>query len=168
MAIVPCAPITPIRGVVVFEPGVFKTQYPAFATVADAALLMNFDLATIQLNNSCGSRVCAANIRESLLNLLTAHITALLNGANGAAPSGIVGRVNQATEGSVSVGADMGAVVYGEAYYLQTQWGALYWQSTAAWRQAVYIAPPTRCYDGYGFGPWGGGNGFNGGDGCGC
>lgn len=142
MSIGPCAPATPQHGVVIFEPGVFKTQYPAFATVSDSDLNSNFILAQLQLSNTCKSRVPNAQTRQTLLGLLVAHITATLQGANGQPPAGIVGRISTAAEGSVSVGADMGTIVYGQAYYLQTQWGALYWQSTAPYRQMRYIPPP--------------------------
>jgi hypothetical protein len=132
--------------------------------VADPVLLANFDIATLQLNNSCGSRVCDAKERERLLNLLVAHITQLRNGANGSGPSGLVGRINHAQEGSVSVGADMGPMAYGQAYYMQTQWGALYWQATAKYRVFRYVPAPLTCAD-VGVNP-----GFYPGDsgGCGC
>lgn len=166
----PNAPFTP--GVVVFVPADFKAAFPSFATVADASLGMSFALATLQLSNSCGSRVKNATVRETLLNLLTAHITALKDGENGNPPPGIVGRVDKATEGSVSASADVGKVVYGQAYYLQTQWGFLYWQSTAHFRTMRYIPAPPVCADfngGIGFPGafWPNGPG-NGDGGCGC
>lgn len=150
-----------------FVPATFKAAYTSFSTVSDAALNLSFTLATLQLNNSCGSRVCDADLRETLLNLLVAHITALKDGENGNAPSGIVGVVNRAQEGSVSVGADAGTMATGQAYYSQTQWGAMYWQATARFRTMVYIPAPAVCADfGAGGYPYDGG-GFNNG-GCGC
>lgn len=157
MPVVPCpSPAAPVKGVVVFDPTAFKTAFPEFATLTDGVLTANFGLAQLQLNNSCGSRVCDANQRETLLDLLTAHITQLRNGINGLPPQGIVGRVSDATEGSVSVGADMGTQVYGQAYYSQTQFGALYWTSTARYRTMRYIPPPPVCADFAGLGPPGG------------
>lgn len=147
MSIAPCSPSTPTPGVVVFVPADFKVAFPSFTTVADAALSLNFQLATLQLNNSCGSRVCDAPTRELLLNLLVAHITALKDGENGRPPSGLVGRISEAQEGSVRVGANMGTVVYGQAYYLQTQWGAMFWQATARFRTMMYIPAPVVCAD---------------------
>jgi hypothetical protein len=41
----------------------------------------------------------------------------------------------------------MGTVVYGQAYYLQTQWGAMYWQATARFRTMRYIPAPPVCAD---------------------
>lgn len=176
MTVAACPPSTPCTpGVVVFVPADFKTAYTAFATVADAALDLSFQLATLQLNNGCGSRVKDANRRELFLNLLVAHITALKDGSNGQPPPGIVGRVDKATEGSVSVSAVMDTNgVYGKDYYAQTQWGLLYWQATASFRQMVYIPAPPTCADfngGLGFPGafWPNGqDGFNGGGGGCC
>lgn len=148
MAIDPCPPSTPItKGIVRFVPADFKTAFPEFATVADAALSVNFDFATLQLNNTCKGRVCDAVLREKLLNLLTAHITALRNGANGQPPSGLVGRISDATEGSVSVGTEFATATFDQAYYAQTQYGIMYWQSTAGFRQFVYLPAPAVCAD---------------------
>lgn len=166
MAIDPCPPRTPItKGIVRFVTAEFTTAYPEFATVAAPALQSNFDLATLLLNNSCGSRVCDAVQRQNLLYLLTAHITALRNGVNGQPPSGIVGRIADATEGSVSVGADFADATFDQAFYMQTQWGVLYWNATAGFRTFVYVPAPPVCADfptGGPFGPWPGDSG------CGC
>lgn len=169
MTVVACPPSSvPVHGVVVFVPSTFKTLFPEFETVGDAALSFNFELATLILNNSCCSRVQDANKREMLLNLLTAHITMLRNGANGQAPSGIVGRVDSATEGSVSVSAELASnIPFTAAYFSQTQYGMMFWQATAPWRQFVYVAPPPVCADlepGNGLGAYPYGIG----DGCGC
>lgn len=172
MTVQACPPPTPpVHGVVVFVPSDFRTAFPAFTAVSDIALQMSFTLATTLMNNSCGSRVQDANLRETLLNLLTAHITQLKDGANGDGPAGIVGRIDKATEGSVSVSATMDtAGVYGKDYYDQTQWGALYWAATSKYRRMVYIPAPPTCADfngGLGFPGsfWPNGGGFGGG-GC--
>jgi hypothetical protein len=146
-------------------PADFKLAFPEFATVADAALLVNFDAATMLLNNSCGSRVCDAVLREKLLNWLTAHITALRNGVNGQPPSGLVGRIDSATEGSVSVSAVLADATLDQAWYTQTQYGLFYWNATAAYRTFVYVPAPAVCADypnGMPFGV------FPGEPGCGC
>lgn len=127
------------RGIVTFNPESFKTDYPAFTTVSDGALTGNFNLATLQLNNSYWSIVQDEPTRAQLLNLLTAHITALLNGVNGQAPTGLVGRVSGATQGSVSVQTEFKTDSEAAAFYAQTQWGALFWQLTVPYRTARYI-----------------------------
>ena len=142
------------RGIVVFNPTAFMAQFPAFATPSPgfnattwaAALTGNFNLATIQLNNSYGSIVQDEPTRAQLLNLLTAHITALLNGVNGLPPTGLVGRVSGATQGSVSVQTDFTTESEAAAFYAQTQWGALFWQLTVIYRTAQYVTPCDQRY----------------------
>ena len=145
MGISPCSstPITP--GIVTFDPAAFALAFPAFATVPPAALTTNFNLACLQLNNTCGSVVCDAPTRALLLNLITAHITALLNGANGDPPGGLVGRISSAQQGSVNVQTEFATQSEAAAYYAQTQWGAMYWQSVARFRTARYISPRSDC-----------------------
>lgn len=134
--------ITP--GIVVFDPPAFILQFPAFQTVPTVALQNNFNLATLQLNNSYGSIVPDAPTRAQLLNLLTAHLTALLNGIGSNPPSDIVGRISGATQGSVSVQTEFRTDSEAAAFYMQTQWGAIYWRSTAIYRTARYVSGNTR------------------------
>lgn len=171
MSVAACPPSTsPTLGVVVFDPAAFKAAYPSFSTLSDGVVSFNFTLAELMLNNSCCSVVADATVRETLLNLLTAHITALLNGVNGQAPSGVVGRIGQATEGSVNVGLEYATnTPQSLAYFSQTPWGAMFWQATAQYRTMRYVAAPPRIYGpwplwggpGAGLG-WGPGNGFGG------
>lgn len=144
MAKVPCPPVpTPNeRGIVVFDPAEFVAAYPAFATLSNLQMASAFAVATIFLNNSCCSIVEDVNVRQVLLYMVTAHVCALIYGENGNAPSGIVGRVNTAREGSVSVGAEYAAdMSMSEAYFSQTPYGAMFWQSTVAFRMGGYITP---------------------------
>lgn len=162
MSVVPCAPSVAQRGIVVFEPSVFKTKYPAFASLSDALLQDDFADATLFLNNSCCSVVKDANRRERLLYMVTAHIAALLQGENGNPPSGIVGRVNNAREGSVSVSTSyVNEMSMSEAYFSQTQYGAMFWAATAQYRAFHYVPAPRNRRGGYG-------SGFGGPGGCGC
>lgn len=141
-------------GIVSFSPSAFVAAYPCFAKVPDAALSFNFSLACLQLGNSYGSQVRDEPTRAALLNLLTAHITALLNGVDGAPPSPtLVGRITSANQGSVSVSTEFQSQDEAAAFYNQTQWGATYWRVTAAFRLGGhYVRSP---YKGAGgdFGP---------------
>lgn len=142
MSIAACSPQTVTPGVVVFDPAAFVSQYPSFSTVSAAALQNNFNTAVLQLDNSCCSSVQDAPTRQVLLDLLTAHITALLNGVNGQPPAGTVGRISAATQGSVNMTVEWSTNVSdSQAYYLQTPWGAQFWVSTARFRAARYVAP---------------------------
>lgn len=144
MSVDPCTTPTVTRGIVVFEPDVFKTRYPAFSTLDDTVLQADFDTATLFLNNSCCSVVKDANVRERLLYMVTAHIAALLQGENGQTPSGLVGRVDKASEGSVSIGASyVTDMSMSEAYFSQTKYGAMFWTATAGYRAMWYVPPIT-------------------------
>lgn len=129
--------ITP--GIVVFDPAAFILAYPSFSLVPASALTNNFNAATLMLNNSAASIVRDEPTRAMLLNLLTAHITALLNGTNGGSSGDVVGRVSAATEGSVSATIDYVTLSEAAAYFSQTPWGAQFWQSTVIYRTARYV-----------------------------
>ena len=148
MTVVACTNTPPVHGVVQFDPAQFIIDYPMFAGIDAGVLGRNFTRATLQLNNSCQSLVCDANQRELLLELLVAHITELNNGTNDGngninPPTGVVGRISSATEGSVSLGnAEYSAPANAnQAYYIQTTYGAEFWQATAKYRTMRYITP---------------------------
>lgn len=152
MGISPCTPNPVTPGVVTFDATAFQEAFPCFSSVSAVALDQNFGFATLMLDNSCCSVVQDAPTRAQLLTLATAHITALFNGVNGQPPQGIVGRINNATQGSVSVQAEMLAKTESASYWQQTPWGAQYWTSTLKYRTGRYVPP---CHFGGGdFSPW--------------
>lgn len=128
---------------VIFDPARFKERYPAFAGVSDSLLQSYFDEAGLYLANDCCSPVKNMTKREQLLWMLTAHI-AMLNGAlNGGVPTGMVGRVSSATEGSVSISSEYN--VPGTAvWFSTTPYGASYWQATSYLRSFRYRPRCTR------------------------
>ncbi|EKD0771510.1 DUF4054 domain-containing protein [Escherichia coli] len=125
-------------GVVIFAPSAFKLRYPEFSSVDDVLLQQYFTQATIYLDNTDSSRVSDLAVRSMLLNMLVAHIACLYSGANGQSPSGLVGRIDSASEGSVSVHADMPGGTANSAWYMQTKYGADYWNATAPFHQAMW------------------------------
>lgn len=133
-------------GIVVFDPAAFIVRYPEFASVSTTLLQAYFDEATIYLANTDDSRVQQIEQRAVLLNMLVAHIAQLNVGSTTQPVSPLVGRVNAATEGSVSVGTDMGVVPFTAAWFLQTKYGASFWQATARYRTMQYV--PGRSYAG--------------------
>jgi hypothetical protein len=131
-------------GVVVFDPAAFVQQYPAFAaynTAHPTGLQGYFNTAALYLSNKDSSRVADVATRATLLNLLVAHL-AQLDGVTTPAGQGsqsqMVGRVSSATEGSVTVQTQM-AAPGSAAWYMQTQYGATYWQATARYRSMRYV-----------------------------
>lgn len=136
---------------VVFDPVSFKTRYPEFALVPDAYLAECFEDATLYLSNSDCSPVRDLDRRRRLLYMLTAHIAQLsgaldLYAASGEGSSGgigQVGRIASATEGSVSVSFDYGQVSGSYAWFVQTPYGAAFWQATSSLRGFRYVPRPT-------------------------
>lgn len=162
MPVIPCPnPIPqPVHGVVQFDNTEFTGQWPEFTGISSSRNQNAFNLATLLLNNSCGSIVCDANQRMTLLYMLTAHVGFLVNGTNDGAgnvnpPPGIVGRIASATEGSVSVAAEYSSEVgQSEAFYIQTKYGAMFWDATSYLRTMFYTPAPNHGPNGPGF-PWG-------------
>jgi len=136
-------------GVVTFDPAAFKVQYPAFAAVPNLTLQMFFDTyATLVVNNKPTGFIVDLTRRSIFLNLLVAHIgqlSGVLTPEGQGSTATQVGRVSSATEGSVSVSLDMGNTSGAKAYFMQTQYGALYWQLTAPYRTARYRVARACC-----------------------
>lgn len=130
------------HGIVVFDAAAFKAAYPEFSTIADAVLDTNFDLATFVIANTCQSLVCDAVKREKLLNLATAHITQLRNGTNGGGPSGLIGQIIAARQGSINISVAEIRAGMNQVWFAQTQWGLLLWMALAPYRTFRYIPPP--------------------------
>ena len=130
-------------------------QFPMFAAVNEPQATGFFNRAANIWANDGSGPVCVAAQQESLLNLLTAHIAWLgaFRDASGmpsstgtVPPPSAVGRVSNASEGSVSVALDMGDVNAGspsQPWYMQTVFGAEFWAASAQFRTAVWI-PPAR------------------------
>lgn len=134
--------------VAAFNYATWAARYPELARFVDDALATAyFDEAGLYLANDATSVVPADAVtfkpRLLLLNMLTAHIAKLnLPEIHGGSP--LVGRIASASQGSVSVSADMGPPSGSAAWYLQTQYGASYWNATAKYRGMRYVPPCTR------------------------
>lgn len=143
--------------IVVFNIEAFRERYPEFNSVSDARLNAYFVEATVYLDNTDCSPVTDAAVRSACLNMLVAHLAAINSGAGGQASSGVVGRVTSASQGSVSVSVDAGPSSASSWWYLQTPYGAAYWQATARYRTFRYhpdASPsgyPTHYYRRYGW-----------------
>lgn len=130
-----------MSGVVVFDPAEFRLLYPSISAT-DEQLEMYFAMAETFLDNTECSIVKDLDARKTMLYLLVAHIALLSQQAENGNP--VVGRISNATEGTVSVGLDYGTMGNNERWYLQTPWGAMYWQMSKKYRSMVYrlgIAP---------------------------
>jgi hypothetical protein len=137
---------------VVFDPVGFVAAFPDFANCSGPQLTGYFNRASLLFANA--SWTGALPQAPTLLNLLTAHI-AWLNAprdandnpsSQGQPASPLVGRITNASEGSVSVQVDMGeanAASPSQAWYEQTKWGAEFFAACAQFRTARYAARPS-------------------------
>jgi hypothetical protein len=129
--------------VVTFDPVAFKIAYPAFVNVDDAFLQSCFNEAGLYLSNTNCSPVQNITKRTLLLWMLTAHIATLKGALNPDGSTTPVGRLASAAEGSVSIGTEYNAPGTA-AWFIQTQYGAAFWQATSSLRGFRYSARPTR------------------------
>ena len=119
-------------GSVVFNAEKFIATYPEL-NADDNSARWAFDMATLLLNNTPNSVVCCLCEREELLYLLAAHILFLKNRG-----MGNVGKINNAHEGSVSVGYG-GLGKLGDNYFGQSQYGVLFWQAVSPYLSGFYV-----------------------------
>lgn len=140
--------------VVTFDFAYWTAGYSVFANLTQAQGQFYFDQAGLYCANTAQNPAYAigADYLKQLLYMVTSHIAWLnaprdANGnpaATGSPPSTLVGRIGSATEGSVSVSAEWkGSGSPSMEWWLQTQYGAAYWQATAQWRNFRYAARPT-------------------------
>jgi len=143
-------------GIVTFDEAAFLARFPMFsawATANPGQLQERFNEVTaIYINNGPMARVLDVTERSYLINYAIAHVLTV-EGAladptttDASAAAGRVGRVSSASEGTVSAQLDMGAVPGTAAWWMQTQFGAAYWNATAKYRTVRYARPPSMCY----------------------
>lgn len=133
--------------VVAFNFVQWATRFPELAaTVAQPQATLFFAEAGLYLDNTDCSQVQDVTTRGLILNLITAHIAAL---SVRATTTPVVGRINNAAEGSVSVGTEY-QVPGSAAWFAQTPYGASAWQALAGYRTARYVPGPQRNMQPYG------------------
>lgn len=131
----------------VFTYSLWALIFPELALYTNSAQATQYwTEATMLLDNSATSPVQDIGQRTMLLNLLTAHICQLRQALNGQPSSPLVGRISEATEGSVSVKAEMIAAPGSAQWYNQTKYGAQYWQMLLPFRSARYYPGPRRVF----------------------
>jgi uncharacterized protein DUF4054 len=145
-------------GVIVqFNYAQWIARYPGFARVAQPTAQEYFGEATLYLRNDGTGPVRDAGTQSRLLNMLTAHIAALnAPSADGEAAPPLVGRISNATEGSVSVQTQNDYPPGTVQWFQQTKYGSAYWAATVAYRSAHYLPNKKPVV---GAGPWWGGAG---------
>lgn len=146
----------------VFDYAVWAQQFPKLAGVIDQTVgQMYFNLACGVVDNTDCSPIdndAPTYSRTQILYLIVSHLVTLFNGdgskdANGnpVGPSGLVGRIESATEGTVSVstGQLVGNLPASANFYTQSQYGLLAWTLLGVYRMARYIpGPPVQTLPG--------------------
>ncbi len=132
-------------GVVVqFDYNAWVLRYPEFASVAQPLATLYFDEATIYHRNDGGGPVEDTTVQSTLLNMLTAHIAARYATSNNKPASPLVGRINNATEGSVTVATDLTVPAGTAQWFAQSKYGLDYWAASAPYRTMRYLRGPRR------------------------
>lgn len=136
--------------IVTFDPNAFIRLFPQFSSITPEMFTqVILPLAQQYCRNDGGGPVATAASQTNLLNLMVAHICQLFypNGPNG--PAGpLVGMIKSVTEGSVDVSVEF-PLTQNNAWYMQTPFGAAFWQASAAYRTMRYIPRLNR-----NFNPW--------------
>ena len=142
--------------VAVFDYAKWAAMFPYMAAVPESVAGGFFTVAELLFANDDCSPIDDTDKRLVFLNYIVAHLARLAGYPAGTGPDGMVGRVSSATEGTVSIDSDYGAVRESQAWWIQTPEGATFWQLTRAFRTARYIAPAPRYFGPArrGFGIW--------------
>lgn len=138
--------------VFVFDYTAWSALFPQFSTTVSAPQAqLYFNMATLYVaNTDCAiipydpTLTPPVTTRGDILNLTTGHIAQILAGSNTQPVSPLVGRVSDATQGSVSVSAEWANAPASAGWWLQTPLGALAWTAMAPFRTAQYRALPGR------------------------
>lgn len=121
-----------MAGAVTFNYQTWITRYPEFASVPEETAALYWEEAGILWNNQGCSAATTESIQRVLMNCMTAHIAALywktpaMGGPGAQDPNTPVGRVQSATEGSVTVSTDLGLTPSASAFKAwlqQTKYG---------------------------------------------
>jgi hypothetical protein len=140
---------------VTFDLAAWQLAFPQFASLTQAQVTGQYGalpIAETYCRNDGGGPVSTAQTQTMLLGLMVAHVCQLLYGPNpgaaGGGASGIVGRISSATQGTISVQSEF-PTTPNNAFFLQTEFGTMFWQACAAYRTARVIPGPRRNFQ-----PW--------------
>jgi len=129
----------------------WQALYPAlaFVTQAQATSWWNIAGEFYLRNDGSGPNWSTAQVQGDLLNLITAHLCQLFvpNPAAGTPQAAMVGRIASAGQGSVNVTAEYASETsQSMAFWVQTQYGAAYWNAMKARRAFRYLPGSRRVF----------------------
>lgn len=136
-------------GPLTFNYAMWTARYPEFTGIDEPLASQYFTEATLYVDNTGQGPVTDPNQLMLFLNMATAHIAALNApkiadqfNSDGVEYNPLVGRITNASEGSVSVATEFANEGEQAAWWNQTKYGAALWRAMAMFRQARYL--PSR------------------------
>jgi hypothetical protein len=134
--------------IAVFDYTAWAARYPELAGAVSESLAASlFAEAGLYLDNTDASIVADPAIRLMLLGMVVAHLAVMGGALNGGVPTGQVGRVSSATEGSVSVALDTGLAPGTATWWGLTAYGFNFWAATKRYRTMHYRPGPQPRFD---------------------
>ena|SRR6266446_5351979 len=134
---------------VAFNYASWVSIFPEFAQTVNPDLAAELFTVATQLHANDGSGpVESTALQTTALNLVMAHLAMLFYGTAASPPTQLVGRISNATEGSVSVQTEYAVPPsHSRPFWDQTKYGAVYWQMTGAFRIFKYRRGPRRTFN---------------------
>lgn len=133
---------------VTFDYQQWALRYPEFdSTVTQPQAQDYFDQATIYHANDGSGPVKDEAQQRVLLYLLTAHLAQIYSGSSTTPLNPFIGPISSATEGSVSVAAQIPQIPGSSAWFALSKYGYNYWFATAPFRTARYRAVVPRQFN---------------------
>lgn len=114
------------------------TRYPEFASVDEPQAKLYFEESGLFHANDGTGPVVDETQQKFLVWMVMAHLAMRYAILNGVAPSPLVGPLNHASEGSVSVGTLLQVTPGSMQWWIQTKYGFDYWAATAQYRTMRY------------------------------
>lgn len=128
-----------------FDYAAWTALFPQFSNLTEQQVTqVILPLAEQYNRNDGGGPINSPELQTQALNLMVAHCAQILFGTAGTGgPSGLVGRVSSATEGSVSVQTEFPSSP-AAAWYNQTPFGAAWWVLIKPFRLHLYLPKITQ------------------------
>lgn len=130
-----------------FDYNGWVARYPEFTYVGSNLAQEYFTEATLYHKNDGSGPINDPNQQLMLLNMVTAHIAQLYKIQSNQAESQLVGRIDNAGEGSVNVSSEMAEPTQASDWWKQTKYGASYWAATKQFRMMRYRFGPRRIFN---------------------
>lgn len=123
-----------------FDPVQYKIDYPQFAGLSDTLLTKRYDYNALARSQWVFNYFTNADQQYYWSIIVLSHILTLEYGVDGTGSSGMIGRINSATEDSVSATAEFNTPLEsGSAYWNQTIYGCEVWSIWASHGIATYV-----------------------------